>query len=91
MSENLIPDEVDIEASGKNSVFEGPEKLLEIWFSPSKDAIPNNLFRNDDKPSSLKNGLRLIERVVWDEFLDIVKCHVLSVIHNDYMDAYLLR
>ncbi|CAG8542196.1 100_t:CDS:2 [Funneliformis caledonium] len=89
MSENLTPDEVDIEVFGQNSVFEGPEKLLEIWFEPSKDAIPNSLFQNDTE-YSLKNGLRLVERVVWDKFLELVKCEVLNVINNDYMDAYLL-
>ncbi|CAI2169774.1 17930_t:CDS:10 [Funneliformis geosporum] len=92
MSDNLTLDEVDIEVFGQNYVFEGPEKLLEIWFGPSPDTIPNSLFPNDndDKPPPLKTGLRLVERVIWNKFLELVKCEVLNVINNDYMDAYLL-
>jgi len=71
-------------------VFEGPEKLLEIWFGPTPDSIPNISSQCDnDRP--LRSGLRLVERDVWDEMLDIVRCHVLNVVRNDYFDAYLLR
>ncbi|KAJ7072482.1 adenosylmethionine decarboxylase [Mycena amicta] len=55
--------------------FEGPEKLLEIWFAPS----PHGL------------GLRSVPQSVWEDMLDIVKCKVLSVVHGDDIDAYLLR
>ncbi|KAJ7647469.1 S-adenosylmethionine decarboxylase [Roridomyces roridus] len=59
--------------------FEGPEKLLEIWFAPSPaDAEDGN------------SGLRKIAPSVWEEMLDIVKCKVLSVVRGDEMDAYLL-
>ncbi|CDH58489.1 predicted protein [Lichtheimia corymbifera JMRC:FSU:9682] len=62
--------------------FEGPEKLLEIWFSTMESIDVNNTSRN----------LRIIERHVWQDMLRVsVKCSVLSVISNDYMDAYLLR
>lgn len=65
--------------------FEGPEKLLEIWFSPTADDL--------QKPEShsAKLGLRTVDRKVWEEMLDIVKCKVLSMIEGAEVDAYLLR
>ena len=57
--------------------FEGPEKLLELWFSPTPDEI--------------EGGLRGVPRKVWEEMLDIVRCKVLSVVNGQDMDAYLLR
>jgi S-adenosylmethionine decarboxylase len=65
--------------------FEGPEKLLEIWFAPSAAHISAE--PSDDG----RTGLRLVERHVWEEMLDIVKCKVLSVVNGIEMDAYLLR
>jgi hypothetical protein len=67
--------------------FEGPEKLLEIWFAPSATDVPDAA-----KPSTDgRIGLRKIDRKIWEEMLDIVKCQVLSVIEGIEMDAYLLR
>jgi S-adenosylmethionine decarboxylase len=79
MSSN-IP--VDAQASAP---FEGPEKLLEIWFAPSAVEVPslNNL--------DGKFGLRSVSRHIWEDMLQIVKCKVLSVIEGAEMDAYLLR
>ncbi|KIL68952.1 hypothetical protein M378DRAFT_158107 [Amanita muscaria Koide BX008] len=57
--------------------FEGPEKLLELWFAPSARALNHQ-------------GLRTVDRKLWEEVLDIVKCKILSVIHGSDMDAYLL-
>ncbi|KAJ7132886.1 S-adenosylmethionine decarboxylase [Mycena crocata] len=64
------------------SPFEGPEKLLEIWFAPSSTDL--------DDSTSPRSGLRKVESSVWEEMLDIVQCKVLSIIHGDEMDAYLL-
>ncbi|KAJ2913244.1 hypothetical protein MD484_g7164, partial [Candolleomyces efflorescens] len=64
--------------------FEGPEKLLEIWFAPSAAHI------QAVSPDDPRTGLRLVERHVWEEMLDIVKCKVLSVVNGVEMDAYLL-
>jgi S-adenosylmethionine decarboxylase len=58
--------------------FEGPEKLLELWFAPSPSALDGQ-------------GLRSIDRKLWEEVLDIVKCQILSVVHGSDTDAYLLR
>lgn len=66
--------------------FEGPEKLLEIWFAPSAASLPIL----DDAPAK-KPGLRAVSRQTWEDMLDIVKCKVLSVIEGEEMDAYLLR
>ncbi len=66
--------------------FEGPEKLLEIWFAQSPADIPN--------PANVPNGkygLRSISRDTWQQMLDIVKCKILSVIEGQEIDAYLLR
>lgn len=65
------------------SPFEGPEKLLEIWFAPSDDRLPTG--------ATNPNGLRVVPGKVWDEMLDLVCCKVLSVIHSEEVDAYLLR
>jgi S-adenosylmethionine decarboxylase len=65
--------------------FEGPEKLLEVWFAPSASGVPDAHF-----PKNGRIGLRKIPRVVWEDMLDIVKCKVLSVIEGQETDAYLL-
>ncbi|KZF20277.1 adenosylmethionine decarboxylase [Xylona heveae TC161] len=63
------------------NAFEGPEKLLEVWFSPSADAIP---------ASAALNGLKSVPFETWTEMLDLVNCKVLSVVESQDMDAYLL-
>jgi S-adenosylmethionine decarboxylase len=77
---------VDVPESLNVSPFEGPEKLLEIWFTESADAIENT-----DTEQNGRKGLRLVPRDVWEEMLNIVKCKVLSVIEGRETDAYLLR
>ena len=68
-----------------NGPFEGPEKLLEIWFAPSPaDCL-------DVTTEGGKFGLRKVPRALWEEMLDIVKCKILSVVEGMEMDAYLLR
>ncbi|KAJ7675061.1 S-adenosylmethionine decarboxylase [Mycena rosella] len=62
--------------------FEGPEKLLEIWFAPSATHL--------DDCTSPRSGLRKIDSSIWEEMLDIVQCKVLSIVRGDEMDAYLL-
>lgn len=69
------------------SQFEGAEKLLEIWFAPS----PADVERTASLTEDGKYGLRKVDRAVWEEMLEIVKCKVLSVIEGSEMDAYLLR
>jgi S-adenosylmethionine decarboxylase len=66
--------------------FEGPEKLLEIWFAPSANHIPHQ-----ENAQVHQIGLRSVDREIWEEMLSIVQCKVLSVIHGQEMDAYLLR
>src|SRR5436190_24102125 len=68
------------------AVFEGPEKLLEIWFAPSIADVPDA-----DASRDGKFGLRKVQRKIWEDMLDIVKCKILSVIEGDETDAYLLR
>ncbi|KAK4054035.1 spermidine resistance protein [Microbotryomycetes sp. JL221] len=84
--------------------FEGPEKLLELWFSPSEHDVPptpastparvtaNGLSSSSTnlKPSHKMNGLRSVGKTVWDSMLDEVQCKVLSVIEGEDVDAYLL-
>ncbi|KAK9472775.1 S-adenosylmethionine decarboxylase [Dipodascopsis tothii] len=63
------------------NAFEGPEKLLEVWFAPDRFHLP---------PTMPVNGLKSVSRPQWEEMLDLVHCKVLSVIDTPDMDAYLL-
>ncbi|KAH9935393.1 S-adenosylmethionine decarboxylase [Fomitopsis serialis] len=65
--------------------FEGPEKLLEIWFKPTPADVPDAA-----SPVDGKFGLRRVPRQVWADMLDIVQCKILSVVEGMEMDAYLL-
>ncbi|KAI8049880.1 S-adenosylmethionine decarboxylase [Syncephalis plumigaleata] len=65
--------------------FEGPEKLLEIWFLPNAAATQSVL-----EGVFAQHGLRAVRREVWDTMLDVVRCKVLSTIHSEAVDAYLL-
>ena len=74
-------------SASESSQFEGPEKLLEIWFAPSPADVEHAAPPTKDG----KYGLRRVDRANWEDMLDIVKCTVLSVIEGTEMDAYLLR
>ena len=76
----------DADQQPASGPFEGPEKLLEIWFAPSPADILDARSSTDGK-----YGLRKVPRAVWEEMLDIVKCKILSVVEGMEMDAYLLR
>lgn len=76
---------MDTNESLNVSPFEGPEKLLEIWFAESADVVETTGDAQDGR-----KGLRIVPRDVWEEMLDIVKCKVLSVIEGREIDAYLL-
>ena len=69
---------LDLDSS---SAFEGPEKLLEVWFSPSEKALPS---------SAAPSGLKAVSQDAWKEMLDLVNCKVLSVVESRNVDAYLL-
>ncbi len=58
--------------------FEGPEKLLEIWFYHSEKDIPGD------------KTLRSISFDDWGKILDLVNCKVLSVKSTSKLDAFLL-
>ena len=64
-----------------SNAFEGPEKLLEVWFSPSAASLP---------ATAQPNGLKAISGETWKEMLDIVNCQVLSTVESEQVDAYLL-
>ncbi|CAK7896789.1 S-adenosylmethionine decarboxylase proenzyme [[Candida] anglica] len=61
--------------------FEGPEKLLELWFFDSDKSIPDHV---------AKEGLRSIPLEKWVDVLDLVSCKILSMNSSDEVDAYLL-
>lgn len=63
------------------NAFEGPEKLLEVWFSPSPDDLPT---------SAVVGGLKAVSSEVWKDMLDLVNCKVLSTVESEHVDAYLL-
>jgi len=94
----LVPPPPNNDPLSSPGPFEGPEKLLEVWFAPSPDALPSSSSSNlkQGRRSGHGNGtgyrgLRRVPRAVWEEMLDIVKCKVLSVVEGDEIDAYLLR
>src|SRR6201989_3009539 len=64
-----------------NLTMSGPEKLLEVWFSPSVEDLPESCY---------PNGLKAVEPDTWKDMLDLVNCKILSIIKSDHMDAYLL-
>lgn len=86
--------------SSSSGPFEGPEKLLELWFSASPNAVPihSNIGTRDSIPGVLDGahaqakltGLRRVAKEVWHGMLDEVKCKVLSVVEAEDVDAYLL-
>lgn len=57
--------------------FEGPEKLLEMWFA--------------ENPIDSGLGLKSVPREDWEDMLTEVGCKVLSVVKSAGVDAYLLR
>lgn len=80
---NTSLDYIDHELSAgldSSDAFEGPEKLLEIWFSDN-NVLPENWNRN---------GLRAIPLVDIEEMLSLVNCQILSKISGLNCDAYLL-
>ncbi|GAA5875217.1 hypothetical protein JCM3774_004172 [Rhodotorula dairenensis] len=96
--ENAVVTVVDDSSPGP---FEGPEKLLEIWFAPSEEDVvarqlPIRGGRAAASPTASTShkerwtGLRQVEKSVWDNMLDEVQCKVLSVIEGEEVDAYLL-
>ena len=58
-------------------LFEGSEKVLEIWFKNTSCHVD-------------VNGLRLIPRETWAAILALVRCQILSHTGNEYCDAYVL-
>ncbi|KAG7115571.1 S-adenosylmethionine decarboxylase proenzyme like protein [Verticillium longisporum] len=64
-----------------SNAFEGPEKLLEVWFAPSPTSLP---------PSAQPNGLKAVSADEWVGMLDMVNCKILSVLESETVDAYLL-
>ncbi|GME70828.1 unnamed protein product [Ambrosiozyma monospora] len=78
------PDFVNHELSvnlDSTNAFEGPEKLLEIWFYPDSDSMPENI---------PEGGLRVIPVSEIEQLLDLVNCKILSKVSSHMFDAYLL-
>lgn len=81
-----MPQDTPNDSQHASPPFEGPEKLLEIWFAPSAADVPDSNTAPDGR-----SGLRKVDRKIWEEMLDIVQCKVLNMIQGEEMDAYLLR
>jgi S-adenosylmethionine decarboxylase len=81
--------------SAQEGAFEGPEKLLEIWFSPSPEGMKDHqdLSSGEEEEEGVfrPDGLRVIPRPMLDKMLSLVKCTVLNMISNKEVDAYVLR
>ncbi|KAJ2614243.1 spermidine resistance protein [Coemansia sp. RSA 1365] len=84
-------------SEGYTGAFEGPEKLLEIWFAADPEAA-NYIGKeaklcsedNNDQWSELRSGLRCVPRSIWRNMLELVHCQVLSTLCNEHLDSYLL-
>lgn len=63
------------------NAFEGPEKLLEVWFSASPASLP---------AATAPAGLKIVDSDTWKEMLQLVNCKVLSTVESEAVDAYLL-
>ncbi|KAF2269455.1 S-adenosylmethionine decarboxylase [Lojkania enalia] len=63
------------------NAFEGPEKLLEVWFASGATDLPGRAH---------PLGLKAVPAESWEKMLDLVHCKVLSVVRSDHVDAYLL-
>ncbi|KAJ2451930.1 spermidine resistance protein [Coemansia sp. RSA 2336] len=80
-------------SEGYTGAFEGPEKLLEVWFAPHAQAanyIGQEQLCSEDQWASLRTGLRLVPEGTWRDMLDLVHCQVLSKLSNKHIDSYLL-
>ncbi|CCH59113.1 hypothetical protein TBLA_0B02710 [Henningerozyma blattae CBS 6284] len=89
MSASTIPQEttsfIDYEKSNNldsTDAFEGPEKLLEIWFYPETKPV--------DSPAGENKTLRDIAYEDWVSILKLVNCEILSFKKTSQLDAYLL-
>lgn len=65
--------------------FEGPEKLLEVWFKPL-----NGVSGTVSKHPEPKVGLRSIPLEKLEELLRLVHCTIIGSSHHDYLDSYVL-
>ncbi|XP_032232469.2 S-adenosylmethionine decarboxylase proenzyme isoform X2 [Nematostella vectensis] len=70
--------------------FEGPEKLLEIWWRPT--LATESILRNRGKCNNMakKGDLREIPRQKWEKILQLVNCQIISEKRNEDMISYLL-
>ncbi|KAJ1978681.1 spermidine resistance protein [Dimargaris verticillata] len=68
-----------------NEAFEGPEKLLEVWFEPSDRCVEPCAAKASDRP-----GLLAVPQACWERMLDLVHCKILHTLSNQHVDAYLL-
>ncbi|EDO36391.1 predicted protein [Nematostella vectensis] len=70
--------------------FEGPEKLLEIWWRPT--LATESILRNRGKCNKMakKGDLREIPRQKWEKILQLVNCQIISEKRNEDMISYLL-
>ncbi|PLW26285.1 hypothetical protein PCANC_01594 [Puccinia coronata f. sp. avenae] len=78
-----------------DSPFEGPEKLLEIWFTPTEEDVPKDTNTGSREPltahpSHQLTGLRTVLPKRWDKVLTKVQCKALSIMESQYIDSYLL-
>lgn len=76
----IINRDVTVDLDSTNA-FEGPEKLLEVWFSASPASLP---------AATAPAGLKIVPSETWNSMLDLVNCKVLSVVESENVDAYLL-
>ncbi|KAN0035125.1 hypothetical protein ACTA71_004384 [Dictyostelium dimigraforme] len=65
--------------------FEGPEKKLDIRFTPISRGSVKSI-----AGSPSKVGLRTVDKERWQTVLDAARCTIISQTSNDHMDSYVL-
>ncbi len=57
--------------------FEGPEKVLEVWFVPPSEYEDDNCCDEDVVNHNTRHSLLAVPKETWVEMLDLVKCQIL--------------
>lgn len=68
----------DVDVAELGCPFEGPEKLLELWFAPNVESLPECQRALAERGTRLggRMGLRRVPKSTWESMLELVKCKV---------------
>lgn len=81
MEQDFIDNQLSVNLDSTDA-FEGPEKLLELWFAPNEFTLPFSIWNN--------KSLFDIPYIEIENLLNNVNCQILSHKRNNFIHAYLL-